>query len=73
MSTDNNSMQHVSKYLTLEHVARLMNICPVCGRSKIGGYDSAPVVCWGECWNGANGLKYSGLDTETWLKANAKQ
>lgn len=50
-----------------------MNICPVCGFDKIGGYDGAPVVCWGECWRGDNGLKYTEMDTEEWLKLYAKK
>lgn len=67
------SIEHQSKKLTLESVARLMNICPVCGFDKIGGYDGAPVVCWGECWRGDNGLKYTEMDTEEWLKLYAKK
>lgn len=57
------------KMTTLEIKARHSDTCPKCGAPKSAG-DFEPVVCWGECWTGNTGLKYSNVDTETWLKRN---
>ena len=47
-----------------------MNACPKCGTEKANDHKGAPVVCWGECWRGEGGLKYTNLDIEEWLKEN---
>lgn len=62
-------MNHISSYLpnTLEFKARMMTTCPVCGEPKSSGQ----TVCWGDCWRSTNGLKYTQLETEQWLKENA--
>lgn len=52
----------------METLARKMETCPKCGQKKgTGG-----IVCWGECWRGENGLKYTQLETEQWLKENCQ-
>lgn len=57
-----------SKYFpTLEAKSRYSPICLVCGEKKSSG-EHAQIVCWGDCWRGENGLKYTTLDTEEWLK-----
>lgn len=53
----------------LETKARMMNTCPICGASKNSG-EHAQIVCWGECWRGDNGLKFSELEAKDWLKEN---
>ena len=53
----------------LESVARNMATCPKCGAGKTSG-PHAQIVCWGDCWRGENGLKYTQLETEQWLKEN---
>lgn len=50
-----------------EGVARTMLTCPVCGRPK----ERDAIVCWGECWRGHGGLKYSGLSADEWLAIKA--
>ncbi len=56
-------------YGELEKKARNMNNCPKCGSEKSAG-EHSQIVCWGECWRGENGLKYTQLNTNDWLKAN---
>lgn len=46
-----------------ERVAREAVTCPACGAPKARG----PVVCWGACWRGADGLKDSLLPAGVWL------
>lgn len=55
----------------LEHKARMSTKCPVCGGKKEAG-EHMQIVCWGDCWRGENGLKYTQLDTEVWLKKFSK-
>jgi hypothetical protein len=57
----------MEKNISLEKLARLSLKCPVCHEAKQSG-EYAPIVCWGECWRGKNGLKYTDIDTEKWLK-----
>jgi len=56
--------------ITLEKQARYMTHCPKCGERKESG-EHSQIVCWGECWRGENGLKYTQLETEQWLKENS--
>jgi hypothetical protein len=44
----------------LEKEARTMGKCPVCGKDK----SISAIVCWGKCWKGLDGLKYTPLETE---------
>lgn len=46
-----------------ERLARAQTMCPTCGQPKQVG----PVVCWGECWRGPDGLKDSPLPAGVWL------
>ena len=61
----------IEKQGKLETIARMMTTCPKCGEPKQAG-EHSQIVCWGECWRGENGLKYTQLDTEQWLKENCK-
>jgi len=51
----------------LEKKARNSTVCPICGEKKEAGPHSQ-IVCWGECWRGKDGLKYTTLDVEDWLE-----
>lgn len=51
---------------TREHKARMMTACPKCGAEKTSG-EHSQIVCWGECWRGENGLKYTTMSVEQWL------
>lgn len=57
---------------TLEDKARASTTCPVCGDEKNSG-QGASIVCWGSCWRGKDGLKYSNKTTEKWLSDNIKK
>ncbi len=62
-------MEHISKFLPseLELKARMSTKCPVCGAKKEAGQHSQ-IVCWGDCWRSESGLKYTGMETDAWLK-----
>ena len=47
-----------------ERGAREATTCPACGCAKQHG----AVVCWGACWRGPAGLKYSNLPAGVWLR-----
>jgi hypothetical protein len=53
----------------LEKIARLMDTCPKCEAEKSAG-EHSQIVCWGECWRGEKGLKYTTMSTEQWLQEN---
>lgn len=57
--------------MELEKQARMMTTCPKCGASKEAG-EHSQIVCWGDCWRGEGGLKYTQLETSQWLKENAQ-
>ena len=50
----------------LELKARMLNACPKCGAKKESG-EHSQIVCWGDCWRGVDGLKYTALSTVQWL------
>ena len=50
---------------SVEDVARAAATCPACGAAKTVG----ALVCWGRCWSGPRGLKYSGLGFAEWFAA----
>jgi len=55
-----------------EKAARASTTCPACGEAKEAG-EHSQIVCWGDCWRGEKGLKYTQLDTEEWLIINSKK
>lgn len=52
-----------------EQEARKLLMCPVCGKPKTTG----AVVCWGNCYRGKNGYKYSSLPFEMWYMQKLKE
>ena len=50
--------------------ARMLPTCPACGTPKASTKTDgpgAPLVCWGDCWRGPGGFKWSGERFEKWL------
>lgn len=56
-------MEHTQTVLS-EEEARALHFCPSCGEEKSVG----AVVCWGDCWRGEQGLKYSGMSIKAWFE-----
>jgi len=49
-----------------EAEARHLKYCPACGAPKSSG-PGAQLVCWGACWKGPQGFKWSPLPFGEWL------